>query len=151
VFQVDFDPHVIEYDDLLQLVWQSHDPTSKAFKTQYASLVLAHDLDQLEAARVSAQRLEDLFGRQIHTRIEPLTTFYMAEDYHQKYYLQNDNGLNREFRTMYPRFADFVESSAAARVNGYLAGAGACARLERELPQLGVSADSGKHLAARCK
>ncbi len=85
-FQVDFDPGVVSYDDLLQLAWQSHDPTRQAFKTQYASLILAHDEAQLAAARASAMRLEAAPRRKVVTRIEPLVRFWPAEEYHQHYY-----------------------------------------------------------------
>lgn len=85
-FQVDFDPDVIGYAELLDLVWQSHDPTHEAFKTQYASVVLAEDDDQLEIARDSAETLQSQIERTVVTRIEPLKRFWLAEDYHQKYH-----------------------------------------------------------------
>ena len=56
-FQVDFDPEVVTYEDLLELFWQSHDPFAPAYKTQYASLVLASDEEQLAVARASAETI----------------------------------------------------------------------------------------------
>ena len=95
-FQVDFDPTEVSYEDLLELFWTSHDPTRPAFKTQYASLVLAHDDEQLETARASAERLSALVKRPIATSIDRFDRFWMAEDYHQKYYLRNDRRLFSE-------------------------------------------------------
>jgi len=149
-FQVEFDPSVVPYEDLLEIFWQSHDPTRAAWKTQYASLVLAADDSQLAAARDSAGNYERLFGSRVATRIEPLGEFWMAEDYHQKYYLRNDKLLMREFRAFYPREADLVASTAAARVNGYLNG-GQCNRLDRDLPVLGLSEQSAAHLRSACR
>jgi len=149
-FQVDFDSSAVSYEDLLELFWQSHDPTHAAWKTQYASLVLTHDDAQLAAARESAERYQRLFGECVTTRIEPLGEFWLAEDYHQKYYLRNDRVLMAEFRAFYPHEAEFVASTAAARVNGYLNG-GQCARLERDLPDLGLSEGAAEHLRSACR
>ena len=145
-FEVDFDPTVVSYEDLLELFWQSHDPTKAAWKTQYASLVLTRSDEQLVTARESAQRVERLYGERVHTRIEPLKRFWMAEDYHQKYYLRQDRTLLKEFRGFYPHDADFVASTAAARVNGYLGGFASASRLVRELESLGLSETASARL-----
>lgn len=148
-FQVDFDPDVITYDELLGYVWADHDPTRAAYKTQYASLVLTHDDEQLDLATASASALERSIGRAVITRIEPLSTFWVAEDYHQKYYLRNDRALMEEFRQMYgDDEAAFRESPTAARVNGYVAGAGASSVLGREIGAFGLSARAMARLQA---
>jgi len=149
-FQVDFDPSVVSYEQLLDLFWQSHDPTLAAWKTQYASIVLASDAAQLAAARESAGLYQQLLAAPIVTRIELLGEFWMAEAYHQKYYLRNDRILMAEFRSYYPHDLEFVASTAAARVNGYLNG-GTCARLERDLPGLGLSEGAAGHLRSTCR
>lgn len=117
-FQVDFDPETVSYEDLLQLVWEIHDPTRPAHKTQYESLILAHDDHQLSAARESMARLQFATGRRIVTRIERLDRFWMAENYHQKYYLRNDPVLMRRFVERCESEDDFVNSTEAARANG---------------------------------
>lgn len=150
-FQVDFDSGAISYEELLDLFWQSHDPTRGAWKTQYASLILAADDEQLARARESADTYARLLGKPIATRIERLDRFWLAEDYHQKYYLRNDRQLLSDFRAMYPDDQGLLDSTAAARVNGYLYGAGQCPRLERDLPDLGVSDEAAAHLRARCR
>ena len=149
-FQVDFDPAVISYEELLELFWQSHDATRAAHKVQYASLVLTHDDTQLTTARESAERMARLYGRPLATRIEPIGSFWMAEDYHQKYYLRNDRTLMREFRAAYPADADFVASPAAARVNAHVYGS-PCARVDRDLPVLGLSESAAQHLRSHCR
>jgi len=152
VFQVDFDPGVLPYEDLLQLVWQSHDPTRAAFKVQYASLVLAHDDAQLHMARESAARLAEAVGRPVVTRIEPLTRFWAAEDYHQKYHLRNDRAVMAEFRAMFGTDeVAFRESTAAMKANAYAAGVGSCASLETEGADLGLGEYALGSLRRSCR
>ena len=148
-FQVDFDPAVVAYEDLVDLALTSHDPFRPAFKTQYASLILAHDQVQLATGKAAAERFELARGRKLATRIEPLKRFYLAEDYHQKWYLRNDRTLMADFRAMFADDEAFRESTAAARANGYLAGDGSRLALEREIDLLGLGAASRERLLGR--
>lgn len=70
--------------------------------------------------------------------------FHLAEDYHQKYYLRHDSVLMRELVAYSP--GQFVESTVAARLNGYVAGKGSPAQLQEELPVLGLSSAATTHL-----
>lgn len=146
-FEVDFDPAIIDYEDLLERFWQSHDPTRAAFKTQYASVILATDDEQLGLAQESAEATSRLLGRPLSTRIERLDHFWMAEDYHQKYYLRNDRVLAAEFRTMFGGDEeDFRESTAAMKVNSFVAGCGSKDQLKGIIGQLGLSETGLRHL-----
>ncbi len=107
-------------------------------------MLLYHDRDQRLAAEKSRQTLEQKKGRAVETSLEPAGTFYTAEDYHQKYYLQGDRGIFEEFRRKYPHFADLVASTAAARVNGYLGGWGSEKEVTENLPLLGLSEGAGQ-------
>ena len=69
----------------------------------------------------------------------PFSEFYLAEDYHQKYYLGSESSLLKELQNIYPDIDDFIYSTAVARVNGYAGGYGDPATLERELDSLGLS------------
>jgi hypothetical protein len=78
--------------------------------------------------------------------VEPATAFYWAEAYHQKHRLRQEHDLMAEFRAMYPSDGDLVNSTAAARVNGYLSGHGSREDLEAELEGLGLSPDGREKL-----
>lgn len=149
-FQVDFDPEKLSYAELVRMFWNGHNPCRQAWSTQYKSAVFVGSESQRKTAEDSRARLEKKLGK-IHTEILPLAEFYLAEDYHQKYLLQNHAELIQEFRAIYPKFSDFLNSTAAARVNGYLGGQGTPAQLQEELDQLGLSEKGQKLLRARVR
>jgi hypothetical protein len=111
------------------------------------SAVFTLDDDQRRRALESKTLLERRLGRPIATPILPIARFYLAEDYHQKYSLRN-SPLIREFEAIYPDPAAFTRSTAAARVNGYLAGDGSPDQLKSEIDRLGLSAE-GRRLLLR--
>jgi hypothetical protein len=82
----------------------------------------------------------------VATAILPAGPFTLAEGYHQKYYLRQRPGLLAEFEAIYPTPEALAGSTAAARVNGYLAGYGAPAELQAELDGLGLSPTSRRKL-----
>ena len=94
--QVEYDPNIITYEELLEYFWSAHNPTSlnrqgPDIGTQYRSVIFYHDKDQHQAAEKSKTELENVkrFSYKIVTEISPATTFYPAEDYHQKYWLKH--------------------------------------------------------------
>ena len=96
VVQVEFDPEVISYEDILAVFWSIHDPTTKDRQgadvgTQYRSMILTSDDGQAAAARASAEAIQKSWTNPVVTEIEPLTVFYPAEDYHQDYFARNPN------------------------------------------------------------
>ncbi len=90
VVQVDYDPGRVSYEDLLDVFWANHDPTQRDRQgpdvgSQYRSIILAHDDTQQEAAEASLAAHQARMSATIVTQIEPLTAFYPAEEYHQRY------------------------------------------------------------------
>lgn len=92
VVRLQYDPARVMYEDLLQVFWDIHDPTTLNMQganvgTQYRSVVFCHDDNQAAAARASKEALQasGRYPRDIVTEITPASTFYMAEDYHQRY------------------------------------------------------------------
>ncbi len=138
-FQVDYDPALLSYEDLLEIFWDNHNPTGKAWSRQYRAAIFTHNQDQENLALESKAALENMLGQKVTTEIVSLEKFYLAEDYHQKYYLQARPELADELIAYYPDFRDFVESTAAARINGYIGGYGNALRLAEEIERFGLS------------
>lgn len=145
--QVDYDPTRITYDQVLEKIWTSHNPCQRTEYKQYMNAIFHADEAQRKAIDASRERKEKELGKPIKTAILPLTKFYVAEDYHQKYELRCTEGLIEEFKAIYPEAKDLRDSTAAARVNGYIAGKGTKEQLKTELERLGLSAEGRKRLA----
>ena len=91
--QLTYDPAIVSYDQLLDAFWKMHDPTQlnrqgPDYGTQYRSAIFYHTPEQLAAAQRSKAQLEagGRYRRPIVTEITPASTFYPAEDYHQRYF-----------------------------------------------------------------
>ena len=96
--QITFDPAVITYDELLEIFWKMHDPTTlnrqgNDVGTQYRSVVFYHNDEQKQKAEYYKKKLteEKIWDKPIVTEITKLEKFYPAEDYHQEYYDNNPN------------------------------------------------------------
>lgn len=93
VVHLEYDPEQVSYEELLHVFWEIHDPTQMNRQgpdigSQYRSVIFVHDDDQMVLAR-AAKLAEAASGRhaaEIATMIEPAKTFWMGEDYHQKYF-----------------------------------------------------------------
>jgi peptide-methionine (S)-S-oxide reductase len=96
VVQVTFDPARVTYEKLLDVFWQIHNPTQLNRQgpdhgRQYRSAIFFHSPEQEAAARASKAKLQasNLFSRPIVTEITPASTFWRAEEYHQRYLEKN--------------------------------------------------------------
>jgi hypothetical protein len=144
--QIDYDPSVISYRELLNVFWNSHDPTHQTRSPQYKPAIFVHNDKQKNDVMESLDEIAHSLKENIHTEVIPFTRFYPAEDYHQKFRLQQDKLLMAEFTVIYPDRRDIISSTAAARVNGYLGGYGTPESLRRDLHAFGLSRDGKKRL-----
>ncbi len=150
--QIDFDPAVISFEDLLSVFWREHDPTRAAWSTQYATIAFWNDEEQRAAIAGSRRDVQAALGpeRQVTTKVLPFDRFYVAEDYHQKYYLRNTAKLYRELSPAFATEAAFRDSTATARVNGFIDGADEdSADLAAEIVSYGLSAAGQAELLRR--
>jgi peptide-methionine (S)-S-oxide reductase len=92
VVQIEFDPSIVSYEALLDVLWGCHDPTTLNRQgpdrgTQYRSAIFYHSQDQEASAMASKEKADKSgrFGSAIVTEITPAPEYYIAEDYHQKY------------------------------------------------------------------
>jgi peptide-methionine (S)-S-oxide reductase len=96
VIQIKFDPSVVSFDELLEIFWKTHDPTTLNRQgadvgTQYRSVIFFHNDEQKNKAESYKDKLNKagIWNDSIVTEISPYTNFYAAENYHQDYYEQN--------------------------------------------------------------
>ncbi|MEW6157431.1 MAG: peptide-methionine (S)-S-oxide reductase MsrA [Verrucomicrobiota bacterium] len=94
VVQIEFDPAKITYDQILEIFWEMHDPTTLNRQghdegTQYRSIILYHDDAQKQAIEKSKSAAAKKFKDPITTEVRSLKKFYPAEEYHQDYYRKN--------------------------------------------------------------
>lgn len=96
--QIKFDPEQIDFRQLLEVFWKTHDPTTlnrqgPDIGPQYRSAIFYHNEEQKRIAEESKNEMDrsGYYNNPIVTEIEPFTNFYVAEDYHQDYYESNPN------------------------------------------------------------
>jgi peptide-methionine (S)-S-oxide reductase len=132
-FQLDFDPSRLGYPELLAEVWRGRSG-GRSSSRQYMDAVFCADAAQEAAA----------YAARVPAPIITGARFFLAEDYHQKYHLRHDPVLALELAAYSPR--QLVDSTVAARLNGYAAGRGSPAQLLDELPSFGLSAHGAAYL-----
>jgi peptide-methionine (S)-S-oxide reductase len=124
--RITFDPELVSYDDLLDMFFATHDPTQlnrqgNDVGTQYRSAIFPQDAEQERAARAGIERAGADWPGPIVTTIEPMSTWYPAEDYHQDYW--DGEGQRSPYcmavippklRKLRKSFAERLKSTAAA-------------------------------------
>ena len=118
VVQITYDPSVISYEELLEVLWTTHDPTTLNRQgadagTQYRSAIFYHNDQQKQIAEQSkAQVAPSIWNKTIVTEIVPAGAFYPAEAYHQDYYANNANAgycqivINPKIEKLRTKFKD---------------------------------------------
>lgn len=98
VARITFDPSVVSYEELLEVFWHTHNPTTLNRQgydvgTQYRSVIFYHNDKQKEAAEKSLKETDEsgLWDDPIVTKIQPLSNYSQAEDHHQDYYANHSN------------------------------------------------------------
>jgi peptide-methionine (S)-S-oxide reductase len=137
--EIDYDPTIISYEKLLDIFWRSHQPGQASFRPQYKSAVFYHSARQEALALKSRDHVAARLKSPVYTEILPAGKFTLAEDYHQKYSLRQMPDLLAEFSAVYPTREALVSSTAAARVNGYVAGYGTPEEFQADIAGLGLS------------
>lgn len=96
VCKVVFDPKLVTYDELLDIFWQAHDPTTlnrqgADIGTQYRSAIYYINDSQKKSSEIAVEKASKMFDKPITTEVKKLDNFYLAEGYHQDYYENNPN------------------------------------------------------------
>lgn len=145
--EVDYDPTVITYGELLGEFWRAHDARRAATSGQYRSAIFWRTDEERRAAELAMAGAGSALGP-VRTSLEPLTSFTRAEDYHQKYYLRAHRDIASALRRCVADEAGFADSTAAARANAWIAGHGELSDIARDLSLLGLPEREANELAA---
>ena len=112
VAQIKFDSKIIEYEDLLSIFWEIHDPTElnkqgNDVGSQYRTCIFYHDSTQFEIATELKKKIQKQYKEKIVTEIISFEKFYIAEDYHQNYYNNNKKSSYCNF-VIKPKLEKFI-------------------------------------------
>ena len=147
--QVDYDPEIVSYGQLLEAFWDAHEPCEKSSSRQYRSLILTHNANQKEQAQASLKAQEEKKGLKVNTEIEDFTSFAYAEYYHQKFNLRRHPILLKDMQGLYQEAKDLADSTVAMRLNSFCAGYGTLKDLEAEIDQFELSEAAHAYLLQR--
>ena len=121
IVRIEFDPTEISFAELLEVFWRTHDPTTPNRQgndvgPQYRSVIFYHDQEQHRVADEMLTALDSagVFLGKVVTQIEPLTSYYPAEDYHQDYFAQNP--MHPYCMAVIPPKLDKLRQAFAARL-----------------------------------
>jgi peptide-methionine (S)-S-oxide reductase len=116
VIQIDYDPEIISFEELLLVFFKTHDPTTLNRQgadagTQYRSVIFYNEPEQKQEAHDMIDRLtkELVFDSPIVTEVSPVTDFYEAEDYHQNYFNMNSSKNSYCAFVIQPKLAKFTK------------------------------------------
>ncbi|MBC3542188.1 peptide-methionine (S)-S-oxide reductase MsrA [Rufibacter sediminis] len=137
--QLDFDPDQVTYAQLLEQFFAHHTPTKEPRKRQYTSAIFYHSPEQEQLARKAIKTAEERLQQKIMTEVLAYEQFYLAEERHQKWKLRRVPAVLNELQKIYPQEEAFNNSTAVARVNGYVGGHGEKERFMEEMGSLGLS------------
>jgi len=133
---LDYDPEVTDYDKLLKMFWNNHNPTINCSR-QYMSAIFYHDDEQKAKAEETMKEAQQKARGKITTQILPADKFWEAEDYHQKYLLQQHPWVVTALDI--DPGEDLINSHVAARLNGYIGGYGKSSMFDVEWEKLGIN------------
>lgn len=143
--EIDYDPDQISYRELLEIFFNSHNAYAKAYSKQYASLILYRNEEQRQAAMEVIAELEAESGRTIATEVKELDKFYLAEDYHQKFRLQQQVAFREHYLSQLT-MEEFINSPSVTKANGYITGHGERDNIIKNIAELGLTTELQERL-----
>lgn len=123
--EIDFDPTSVSFEEILLHFWHNHYPNRDQYKgQQYVSSLRYHNEQQLQMIEQVKIEMEQELGESIETEITLLDHFTLAEQRHQKYYLKRYPKALEQLQSLYSSEESLVDSTFAARMNGFVKGFG---------------------------
>lgn len=137
--QIEFDPQIISYEEVIKEFWQNHYPNRDHYKgRQYISLLHYHTEQQRQTIKTILPEMESRLGEPIETEISSFTQFTPAEERHQKYYLKRYPKALEQLKVLYPDNGFLTDSTFAARLNGFVKGFGTKDSVLKEISQWSI-------------
>ncbi|KAL0491363.1 peptide methionine sulfoxide reductase [Acrasis kona] len=143
--QVDYDPEKTTYKELVQVFYDEHSPSRSS--KQYQSAIFYHDDDQKEIALQGKEDFEKRVGSTA-VLIQRIGDFYLAEDYHQKFYLRQNSDVLKELNLDNEAL---INSPIATRFNCYVSGRGDYEEAKKDVANLNLSEGVSKRILNRLK
>ncbi|MFL2104637.1 peptide-methionine (S)-S-oxide reductase MsrA [Desemzia sp. FAM 23991] len=143
-----FDPEIISYDQLVHLFWENHDAAKDRFykERQYISILFYQNETQYKTAKEIRSEYEQAQGKEIQTEFQTFNHFYTAENHHQKYFLRRFKGATEVIKNLFPDESSFIQSTIAARLNGFVRERGKLPDIKEEITHWGLSEANTKLL-----
>jgi peptide-methionine (S)-S-oxide reductase len=138
--EIAYDPARLSFEEILRIFWEAHDPGRPAYSCQYKAILFWHDDEQRAQAEQSRDLVQSRLGRAVTTEVRAAGPFWPAEDYHQKHGVRRHPDLVAALLALDPSDPGLVRSTAAVRLNAYLAGELDFAGLRTLLAESGVRA-----------
>lgn len=149
VVQVWFNPLEISYREVLEIFWNAHNAFSRNSYRQYMSLILYHNETQKTVAEEFVADKNERMQATASTEISAFREFYRAEDYHLKFYLQQNRSVLQDLSRYYDDIFSLDDSTAAARLNAFLAGRGDPSLLSEEIEDYGLTQRTAEEVKRR--
>lgn len=148
--EIDFDPAVIPYEELLRTFWQNHYPNRGNYKgRQYISLIRYRGQEQRAAINKVKKEMEKGLGEAIETDIAAFEDFTLADARHQKYYLKRYPHTLEQLQDLLPKPEHLVDSTFAARLNGFVKGYGKLRLLKDEIAAWDIAEENKEILLTK--
>lgn len=148
--EIEFDHSIISYEQVLKQFWSNHYPNRDEYKgRQYISILFYHSEAQARTIQTVKVEMEKQLGETIETEIQPYQMFFQAEDRHQKYYLKRYPKALEQLNDLYPREELLLNSTFAARLNGFVKGFSNQTSLLNEIKTWNISKENSEKLTQR--
>lgn len=141
--EIEFDSTIISFEQILDVFWGNHNPQrDQAYGgRQYMSLLLYRNDTQKELAEKTKKQQAEFLRGEIQTEISPYERFYLAEEYHQKYYLKRYKNAMMVLARLFQTEETITNATVVARLNGLVKGFVTPAELKREIEDWNISED----------
>lgn len=122
VIEVDYDPNIVSYENLVNRFFEMHDETLRPYDQRVKSIVFTRSDNEYKYVKEKIEALKVLNKKGIYTEVKKFDKFYIAEDEHQFKYLKKETGLFNEMLARYPSTEDQLQSILVSKMNASVLG-----------------------------